>query len=206
MKTPHHSLLLFIPMMFLLVACSEQVKEVGLPQESAVTTPPSTTESAQSQLITSRAAQETKERVANLAKMEDYKQQRKDALETSPAVRREIFQSKSEEWNHILEKHDSEYQQLKKLAEHAEHQMIDCTICGGDTYLDYCIFCQEDSNGRCSECEGTGGLVIGQVCSACLGTGECFMCSGTKMMMCLFCDDGSVDLALPPHYQTINFD
>jgi len=81
--------------------------------------------------------------------------------------------------------------------------MVDCTICEGDTYLDHCLFCNGDSDGVCSECKGSGEYFIGEICTSCLGSGKCFMCSGTKMMMCLVCNDGTIDLALPPHYESI---
>ena len=145
----------------------------------------------------------TQIRQQKLFELQELREKQTNARERMPALRQSIFESKETEWKQILHQHDKEYQQLRKQAELTEHNMVDCTICGGDTYLDYCLFCDEDSNGVCSECDGTGVYIVDDVCAPCLGSGKCFMCAGTKKMMCLFCQDGTIDLALPPYYQEI---
>ena len=146
----------------------------------------------------------TQVRKEKLVEFEQIREKIAQAHARMPELRNQIFAARRTEWAAILENFDAEYQELRRQAKLTKHQMVDCTICGGDTYLDYCLFCHGDSDGVCSECEGTGEYFIDDLCPACLGTGKCYMCSGTKIMMCLFCDDGSIDLALPPHYQTID--
>ena len=208
MKSSYLSL--FLSLLFLILAsgCGDKpVTETNVePEVSAEVRQSVAKERERAEMIKQREAKETEERVEKLNELISYREKQEQAVERSPKIRRLIFESKSDKWSQILTDHDDEFQRLKKLADQHEHKMVECTICEGDTYLDYCIFCNGHSDGVCSECEGTGEYFIDQVCPACLGTGECFMCSGMTMMMCLFCDDGYVDLALPPHHQTIKFE
>ena len=184
-------------------ACSKQA-------EMAKDSQPESIERSISSRVDSKTARRleidavnSQERRKKLVKYEELREAHALADTRMPLIRDQIFYSKRDEWAGILKKFDAEYQELRRQAALTKHKMVDCTICGGDTYMDYCLFCNGDSDGLCSECEGTGKYIVDDICPPCKGTGKCYLCSGTGMMMCLFCDDGNIDLALPPHYETM---
>ncbi len=154
-----------------------------------------------------REKAETEVRKETLVEMRTYRERQEEALEEMPRARERIFRSSKAELLAILERHGAEYQELRKQAATKSDKTVDCTICEKDTYLDYCIYCDEDSNGVCSRCGGTGMRgVRDELCPACLGTGECYACTGSGKMFCPFCDDGAVDLQFDPPYKSMDLD
>lgn len=141
----------------------------------------------------------TQRRITRLTQLEERQKERAIAAKELPDYRQRILGARHAEWTAILEKNWAEYQQLLEIAEQDHAGMTDCTICGGDTYLDFCIFCAESSNGICVSCLGEGLRFGKELCPACRGSGKCFMCTSgeSHMMICPFCDDGSIDVNQP---------
>ena len=135
----------------------------------------------------------TQRRIAHLEELEEYQEKRAISAKALPHYRDRILASRKAEWTAILEKHWAEYEALLKVAEQSASGMALCTICKGDTYLDFCIFCEEPSNGVCATCSGEGIQFGDEICPTCNGSGKCFMCTHDKhQMMCPFCDDGMI--------------
>ncbi|MGB0414257.1 MAG: hypothetical protein ACPGJU_07400 [Coraliomargarita sp.] len=147
------------------------------------------------------------QRKETLNEMRTYRERQQEALKEMPYARERIFRTSKEQLLAILERHGEEYEELRKLAATKPDKVVDCTICEGDTYLDYCIYCEEDAQGVCVRCGGSGERgVRDELCPPCLGTGECYACTGSGMMFCPFCDDGAVDLQFPPPYESMDLD
>ena len=136
-------------------------------------------------------------RTQDLSKRRAEKERYDRAAKAMPDYRARVLSSGRTKWTEILNRHKSEYKSLADAAKHS-HEGVECTICEGDTYLDYCIFCNSDSDGKCPTCTSGEGNFLDELCPTCQGSGNCFMCSGTKMMMCLFCDDGTIEASTPP--------
>ncbi len=140
----------------------------------------------------------TQRRIRHLEQLEERQQQYTTAAKELPNNRQRILDLHKAEWTAILETHWAEYELLFEIAQLDDEGMTDCTICSGDTYLDFCIFCAEPSNGICPSCLGEGLQFGKELCPTCRGNGECFMCtSELHLMMCPFCDDGSIDIDQP---------
>lgn len=118
-----------------------------------------------------------------------------EAANNTAVFRRRIAMTVSDQWQSLLRKNLPEWQALVVKAQVAENGRVDCTICKGDHYLDFCLLCKSD-NPMCRTCEGSGKTLGGGVCPTCLGSRWCFMCNGTSEMICPFCDDGEVDRVL----------
>ena len=91
----------------------------------------------------------------------------------------------------------------KKAATSPDKLTTPCTICDGQGAFP-CLMC-EKNRGKCPECRGDG-RQSGEYCRTCIGDGQCFMCAGTGKMLCVFCDDGLVDLRVPSPPRTIALD
>lgn len=140
----------------------------------------------------------TEARKEQLWQLEDSQTKQRDSAKELPHYRQRVLGAHQAEWTALLEKHWLEYERLLQKAQQSSNGMTDCTICGGDTYLDFCIFCNEPSDGDCASCQGDGHRFGNELCPTCQGDGNCFMCTEElHQMMCPFCDDGDIDIDRP---------
>ena len=140
----------------------------------------------------------TEARKEQLWQLENSQTKRSESARELPDYRQRVLGAHQAEWTALLEQHWAEYEHLVKEAQQSKNGMTDCTICGGDTYLDFCIFCEEKSNGKCASCRGEGNRFGNDLCPTCQGDGNCFMCTDDlHQMMCPFCDDGDIDIDRP---------
>jgi len=137
----------------------------------------------------------TQARKIELLQLEEVQTKRSASARELPNYRQRILSARQAEWTAFLDKHWEEYQRLIEVAKLNENGKTFCTICEGDTYLDFCIFCNEPSNGVCVTCQGEGLHFGNELCPSCQGSGRCFMCTkDLHQMMCPFCDDGDIDI------------
>jgi len=140
----------------------------------------------------------TDARRTQLLQLEEVQTKRARSARELPEYRQRILGARQAEWTALLKRHWAEYERLLEVAKRAKHGTADCTVCEGDTYLDFCMFCNEPSNGVCAACAGEGLQFGKELCPACQGSGSCFMCTDElHQMICPFCDDGAIDIDLP---------
>lgn len=95
-------------------------------------------------------------RQTHLLKLTTNRIKRNSAAAELPYSRQRILAAHQAEWTEIIDQNWDEYQRLIQVAQQNKNGMCDCSICGADTYLDICIFCQQPSNGRCADCASSG--------------------------------------------------
>jgi hypothetical protein len=130
-------------------------------------------------------------------------QKRGRAAAKTEEYRKRFQHSRRDLWSEVISTNWQEFQKLRVLAGKSADGTTRCTICNGFGKMDFCVLCE--SSGLCMGCRGTG-KIADEICPNCLGNGKCYLCSGTKRMTCLFCDDGTISTngpmpsaALPLH-------
>jgi hypothetical protein len=168
-------------------------------EDTAKTAAPPAVEVVDWSLQKERELTATQRRISGLEQLEERQKERAVAAKDLSFYRQRILNSRHAEWTVILEKYWAEYQQLLGIAKQSHAGVTDCTICGGDTYLNFCIFCAESSNGICATCLGDGLRFGHELCPSCRGNGKCFMGTSGELhrMICPFCDDGSINVDQP---------
>lgn len=148
--------------------------------------------------------QEAAQRIQEIAVREAELQARARAVSKTQEAQRRWKQQRFSAWGAMIASNQVLYAELrKKAATSADKLTTPCTICDGQGAFP-CLMCEKHRR-KCPECRGEGRLA-GELCSVCIGDGKCFMCSGTGSMLCPFCDDGMVDLRVPPPTRTIPLD
>ena len=180
----------------LIFACRSQREEVAAPlpppapsQFSGVNWFPGHGSEATDKQSYLKAVQERAERL-NQQELERAKIQR--AQEKMPASRQELCQSLRIPWSAVLQTNAAKFQQLRALAAASAQGQTPCNICDGLSYMP-CILCP-NTDGKCVNCNGGGRTPSAEYCPACIGSGQCFLCTGAGKMLCPFCDDGMIDL------------
>ena len=172
--------------------------ETHVDQEIAVSITLDDTEiQRQASVETARSEQRRKK----LDELNEKNELRKLAIKDRDFMQQTILRSYRSEWHKLLDEHKPVYHALVAKATLTHNKMIECTICEGDTYLEFCVFCE--SEGTCRECKGAGHYFGKERCPPCMGSGNCFICGGRTHMICPFCDDGTVDLALEPPFKAV---
>ena len=116
---------------------------------------------------------------------------------------RQLFQhTKGAAWMQLITTHHPLYLALRQQAAKLPGGVTPCTICDGKSYLSGCVVC-DHNNGKCPSCKGSGRTVNHNYCPVCVGSGKCFVCNGIGRMLCLFCDDGMIDIRRAPPATTI---
>jgi hypothetical protein len=133
----------------------------------------------------------------DLAYMETERAKWNRATTNMGSARLDLRLAKKTAWSELISTNWQTYQALRKQAEHSPTGTAHCTICNGAGVMSFCVLC-EHNDGKCLTCKGTGKLSANEYCPACLGKGKCFLCGGGGRMPCPFCDDGTIDLKLPP--------
>ncbi len=168
-------------------------------ETNSVEAPVRTAEWSEQQQVEHRA---TEARRVELQRIDEQLKKRELSARELPDYRQRILSSHQAEWTQFLEDNWQEYLALLAAAKKSNNGKIDCTICEGDTYLDFCFFCSVPSNGKCASCDGHGTRFGDELCPTCQGNGKCFMCNNSHQMMCPFCEDGAIDIDAPPPSRT----
>jgi len=118
------------------------------------------------------------------------------ATSQMPASRREAQVGAYPAWKQLLTTHHAAYLGLLEQARKTPHGEVPCTLCDGFSYMP-CAMCK-DHDGKCVKCHGSGTDGLDVLCPACLGSGKCYLCNGSRKMFCPFCDDGMIQVRRPP--------
>jgi hypothetical protein len=141
----------------------------------------------------------TEQRVRYLAASEQDRSRRERALRDMPAARRELQTATLGAWSNLVRSNMPAYHDLYAKAKEAPNGEVLCTICDTLSYMP-CIMCR-NRDGKCTTCNGSGRRGRDEYCPSCLGTGRCYLCTGSGKMFCPFCDDGMIKVKWPlPHY------
>jgi hypothetical protein len=133
----------------------------------------------------------SEQRAANLVRQATDRTKMDRAAHQTPLTRARAVEGINAQWTHLLETHRATYEKLLHAAAAAPRGEVPCTICDGFSYMP-CLLCK-GHNRKCVTCGGTGHDVSDEFCPSCLGTGKCYLCSGSGKMFCPFCNDGMVD-------------
>ena len=112
------------------------------------------------------------------------------------ASRREVQSASYAAWNQVLTANHQHYLELRDEAAKDARGQVPCTICDGYSYM-RCVTCR-DHDGKCITCKGTGRIALDAYCPSCLGSGKCYLCTGSGKMFCPFCNDGVIETRRPP--------
>jgi hypothetical protein len=137
-------------------------------------------------------------RLADLNRMENERHLLGKAAERTDAEREILRVMRRPLWSAYYSTNWAAFQELQAKAAQSVGHKTACTICDGTGRADFCLLCG-DLHGKCARCQGTGRTTFGGYCPACLGTGKCYLCGGTGMMPCDFCEDGVITPHFTPH-------
>ena len=143
-------------------------------------------------------ARKTNDRLARLNRMENERHLLFVAAERTEAEREILRVMRRPQWSAYYATNLDAFQGLHTKAAGSIDHKTACTICDGTGRADFCILCG-DLHGKCARCQGTGRTTFGGYCPACMGTGKCYLCGGTGMMPCDFCEDGVITSQFAPH-------
>jgi hypothetical protein len=142
----------------------------------------------------------SEQRAANLVRQANDRTKMERASQHTALTRARAVEGINAQWTRLFEKHRATYESLLHAAATAPRGEVPCTICDGFSYMP-CLLCK-DHNRKCVTCGGTGHDVSDEFCPSCLGTGKCYLCSGSGKMFCPFCNDGMVDTHSHPPRKT----
>lgn len=194
MKQIHHALFIsaIIGCITAAVICSRTRPEAA-PEEAddapAQAATPVSTPVSQQQIIADEAA--SRERVTELARMEQETARWNLAAEKTYELRSDLRVRTRAAWNSMLLTNRSTLLALRTKVAEGHLYETPCTICDSKGDMHFCVLCR-NNDGHCPACEGTGRSYTGGDCPACLGTKKCHLCHGSGKMPCLFCDDGMI--------------
>ncbi|HWY78245.1 MAG TPA: hypothetical protein VN281_21700 [Verrucomicrobiae bacterium] len=140
----------------------------------------------------------TSVRLADLNRMENERHLLTQASGRTESEREILRVMRRPQWSAYYSTNWAAFQELQAKAAQSMGHKTACTICDGTGRADFCLLCG-DLHGKCARCQGTGRTTFGGYCPACLGTGKCYLCGGTGMMPCDFCDDGVITPRFIPH-------
>jgi DnaJ-class molecular chaperone len=131
-----------------------------------------------------------------LSRLQTEQQRHNHAAQRMKAYRQDIEMNRRALWTRLISAHTKTFLALRQQAALSPKGEARCTLCDGRGTIDPCVLCA-DRHGRCVSCNGTGKLKVDEYCPACLGSGNCFLCAGTRKMTCPFCDDGIITANRP---------
>jgi len=138
---------------------------------------------------------QTEERLNQLAKQAEYLEKVQTAAQHTQESRKWVAQNAQNTWDAMLQANRAKYAALQQQLASSKTHTVHCTICNGLGEL-RCSLCTAHP-GKCATCGGSGYDSQGNVCATCLGSGRCFLCSGTRKMNCIYCNDGMIDEHTP---------
>ena len=131
-----------------------------------------------------------RERVQQLEAMVSRQAQMAAATRDMPAARQRARAEAAPAWTRVLITNQEAYQLLLAQAQKSDRGEVTCTICDGFSYMP-CVLCTHH-DGKCIDCRGAAYIRSGVLCPSCLGSGKCYLCTGSGKMFCPFCDDGMI--------------
>ena len=137
---------------------------------------------------------EAERTVSNLSALEEERARRQRAVRDMPAARHQAQFAAQKPWAAVVNSNLARFRELVRQAQQVRDGSVACTICDGFSYMS-CVMCH-DHDGKCGPCGGTGRQASSEYCPTCIGTGKCYLCSGSGKMFCPFCDDGVVHATL----------
>ncbi len=136
-----------------------------------------------------------RDRILQLEAMATRQTQMEQATHAMPAARQQARAGASTAWQEVLATNQAVFRELFAQARKAERGEVPCTICDGYSYMP-CVMCRE-RDGKCVTCRGSGHRLPDVLCPTCLGSGKCYLCTGSRKMFCPFCDDGMIQSHKP---------